>query len=244
MERDGLEIPRRVAIIMDGNGRWATQRGLPRIEGHRAGEEAVTATVLAAAGLGLEALTLYAFSTENWKRPVDEVRFLMTFNRELLDRRVDEFHANNVKIRFIGRRGRVPNPMVRKMAEATDKTKNNTGLKLNVAFNYGGRAELVDAVRAIAEKVAGGGLKPSSINEKVISGHLYTPDIPDYDLMIRTAGEMRISNFLLWELAYAELYITPVLWPDFRGEHLVDAIKEYNRRIRKFGGLQGSDARM
>lgn len=237
MVLEGLEIPPRVAIVMDGNGRWATQRGLPRIEGHRAGEEAVTATVLSAAGLGLEALTLYAFSTENWKRPADEVRFLMTFNRELLDRRVAEFHANNVRIRFIGRRGRVPKAMVRKMAEATEKTKGNTGLKLNVAFNYGGRAELVDAVRVIAEKAADGGIKPSSINEKVIGAHLYVPDIPDYDLMIRTAGEMRISNFLLWELAYAELYFTPVLWPDFREEHLLEAIGEYSRRIRKFGGL-------
>jgi undecaprenyl diphosphate synthase len=232
-----LEIPPRVAIIMDGNGRWATQRGLPRIEGHRAGEAAVTATVLAAADLGLEALTLYAFSTENWKRPSDEVRFLMSFNRELLDRRVAEFNANNVRIRFIGRRGRVPNPMVRKMAEATEITKNNTGLKLNVAFNYGGRAELVDAVRQIAEKVAAGRLKPSSINEKVIEKHLYTPDVVDYDLMIRTAGEMRISNFLLWEIAYSELYMTPTLWPDFSRESLIEAIEEYNRRTRKFGGL-------
>lgn len=232
-----LEIPRRVAIIMDGNGRWATSRGLPRIEGHRAGEEAVTATVVAAAELGLEALTLYAFSTENWKRPADEVRFLMSFNRELLDRRVALFDENNVRIRFIGRRGRVPNSMVRKMAEAAEITKGNTGLKLNVAFNYGGRAELVDAFRSIAEEVRAGRLKPSSINEKVINRHLYIPDVTDYDLMIRTAGEMRISNFLLWELAYAELYVTDTLWPDFRREHLLEAITEYNRRIRKFGGL-------
>jgi undecaprenyl diphosphate synthase len=232
-----LEIPSRVAIIMDGNGRWATSRGLPRIEGHRAGEEAVTATVVAAAELGLEALTLYAFSTENWKRPADEVRFLMSFNRELLDRRVALFDENNVRIRFIGRRGRVPNSMVRKMAEAAEITRGNTGLKLNVAFNYGGRAELVDAVRSIAEEVRAGRLKPSSINEKVINRHLYTPDVTDYDLMIRTAGEMRISNFLLWELAYAELYVTDTLWPDFRREHLLEAITEYNRRIRKFGGL-------
>jgi len=237
MEAESLAIPPRVAIVMDGNGRWATARGLPRIEGHRAGEEAVTATVLAAAGLGLEALTLYAFSTENWKRPADEVRFLMSFNRELLDRRVALFHENNVRIRFIGRRGRVPGAMVRKMAEATETTRHNTGLKLNVAFNYGGRAELVDAVRAIAEKAAEGSLKPGSISEKTVSAHLYVPDVPEYDLMIRTAGEMRLSNYLLWELAYAELYFTPVLWPDFREEHLVEAIREYNRRTRRFGGL-------
>lgn len=234
---DELEIPPRIAIIMDGNGRWATQRGLPRIEGHRQGEKAVTATVVAGAQLGLEALTLYAFSTENWKRPTDEVRFLMSFNRELLDRRVQLFHEHNVKIRFIGRRNRVPKSLARKMGESEEITGNNTGMKLNVAFNYGGRTELVDAMRAIAEQVASGKIKPGGITEKTISRHLYLPDVTDYDLMIRTAGEMRISNFLLWELAYAELYVTPVTWPDFRKSHLLDAIQEYNNRIRKFGAL-------
>ncbi len=234
---DELEIPPRIAIIMDGNGRWATQRGLPRIEGHRQGEKAVTATVVAGAQLGLEALTLYAFSTENWKRPTDEVRFLMSFNRELLDRRVQLFHEHNVKIRFIGRRNRVPKSLARKMGESGEITGNNTGMKLNVAFNYGGRTELVDAMRAIAEQVASGKIKPGGITEKTIGRHLYLPDVTDYDLMIRTAGEMRISNFLLWELAYAELYVTPVTWPDFRKSHLLDAIQEYNNRIRKFGAL-------
>ena len=237
MSNGALKVPKRVAIIMDGNGRWATSRGLPRIEGHREGEKAVTATVHASVELGLEALTLFAFSTENWRRPTDEVRFLMSFNRDLLDRRVSEFHQRNVKIRFLGRRKRIPRSLARKMDEAIELTRHNTGLKLNVAFNYGGRAELVDATRSIAGKVAEGKMKPGSITEKTISRHLYAPDLPDYDLMIRTAGEMRVSNFLLWEIAYAELYVTPVFWPDFRKKDLVEAVEEYNRRIRKFGDL-------
>ncbi|MHB8895022.1 MAG: polyprenyl diphosphate synthase, partial [Candidatus Geothermincolia bacterium] len=167
-----LQIPPRIAIIMDGNGRWATERGLPRIEGHREGEKAVTATVVAGAELGLEAMTLYAFSTENWKRPADEVRFLMNFNRELLDRRVQLFHENNVKIRFIGRRNRVPKSLARKMGESENITRNNTGMKLNVAFNYGGRAELVDAMNAIAAEVADGKVKPGGVTEKTIAKHL------------------------------------------------------------------------
>jgi len=230
-------IPGNIAIVMDGNGRWATRRGLPRIEGHREGEKALTDTVLAAAEIGLKALTLYAFSTENWKRPTDEVRFLMSFNRDMLDRRVDAFDAENIKIRFIGRLGRVPGSTRRKMAEITDRTAGNTGMKLNIAFSYGGRAELVDAFREMAERVAAGKLKPGSIDEKMVGRHLYVPDVTEYDLMIRTAGEQRISNFLLWEIAYAELYFTDVLWPDFRREDLEKAIEEYGRRKRTFGGL-------
>ncbi|PKQ28689.1 MAG: di-trans,poly-cis-decaprenylcistransferase [Candidatus Anoxymicrobium japonicum] len=231
-----LVIPLRIAIIMDGNGRWATQRGMPRIEGHKEGEKAVAATVLAGAELGLEALTLYAFSTENWKRPVDEVRFLMNFNRELLDRRVAEFHSKNIKIRFIGRRGgRVPRSLARKMDSSEKLTRKNTGMKLNIAFNYGGRAELVDAMRLIGEEIAAGKMKPGAITERTVAARLYAPDITDYDLMIRTAGEMRISNFLLWQIAYAELYVTPVTWPEFRKEHLLEAIAEFNRRTRRFG---------
>jgi undecaprenyl diphosphate synthase len=237
MDESSLEIPRRVAIVMDGNGRWATRQGLPRIDGHRAGEEALTDTVLSCADFGLEALALYAFSTENWKRPVDEVRFLMSFNRDMLDRRVGAFHEKNVKIRFIGRKGRIPSSTLKKMREIEDKTRANQGMKLNICFNYGGRAELVDAVKAIAVEVDEERLKPKSIDEKTIASHLYTPDVTDYDLMVRTAGEERISNFLLWEIAYAELYFTDTLWPDFRRSTLIEAFEEYTRRTRTFGGL-------
>jgi undecaprenyl diphosphate synthase len=237
MAERSLEIPPKVAIIMDGNGRWATSRGLPRTEGHRAGGDSVVATIDAAAELGIEVLTLYAFSTENWKRPADEVRFLMSYNEELLNTRIGGFHAKNVKMRFIGRRRPLPGSLKRKVKEIEDLTRDNTGLKVNIAYNYGGRAEIVDAARKIAGDVSKGKLKPSSINEKLFGKYLYDPDALDYDLLIRTAGEMRISNFLLWELAYAEFYVTPVLWPDFRREHLVEAIEEYNRRTRKFGGI-------
>jgi undecaprenyl diphosphate synthase len=222
---------------MDGNGRWATTKNLPRIAGHREGEKAITDTVRKAIELELEALALYAFSTENWKRPREEVAFLMRFNKELLDLRVDEFHEKNVKIRFIGRRGRIPRFLMDKIDETMELTRSNTGLKLNVCYNYGGRAELVDATRAIAEEAASGKLKPARITEKTINRHLYAPDVPDYDLMVRTAGDSRTSNFLLWELAYAELVFLPIMWPDFRRSHLMEAIKEYNRRTRKFGAL-------
>ena len=237
MAERSLEIPPKVAIVMDGNGRWATSRGLPRTEGHRAGGDSVVATIGAAAELGIEVLTLYAFSTENWKRPPDEVRFLMNFNEELLDTRAKEFHAKNVKMCFIGRRRPLPGSLRKKAKEIEELTRRNTGLKVNVAYNYGGRAEIADAAREIARDVSKGKLKPSSINEKLFGRYLYDPEALDYDLLIRTAGEMRISNFLLWELAYAEFYVTPVLWPDFRREHLVEAIEEYNRRVRKYGGL-------
>ncbi len=232
-----LEIPPRIAIIMDGNGRWATQKNLPRISGHRESEKAITDIVRASVDLKLEALALFAFSTENWKRPKEEVAFLMQYNKQLLDLRVDEFHSKNVKIRYIGRRKRIPKFLLNKMDDTMELTRNNTGLKLNVCYNYGGRTELVDSMRAIGEEVASGRLKPSSITEKTIARHLYAPDVAEYDMMIRTANELRISNFLLWELAYAELVFMPVLWPDFRREHLMEAIEEYNRRTRKFGAL-------
>lgn len=232
-----MKIPENVAIIMDGNGRWATSKGMTRIEGHKAGEQSVVTTARKASDLGIKALTLYAFSTENWKRPPDEIEFLMHFNAEILGMRVTEFHAKNMKIRFLGRRNRLPEFLTKKMDDSTELTKNNTGMKLNIALNYGARAELVDAMREIAEEVKNGELEPGDIEEDTISNHLYAPDIPHYDLMIRTAGEMRISNFLLWELAYAELYITDTLWPDFRGETLEEAIVEFNHRVRKFGDV-------
>lgn len=232
-----LEIPPRIAIIMDGNGRWATRRDKSRIDGHREGEKAITDTVRAGIDLRLEALCLFAFSTENWKRPTGEVDFLMRFNKELLDLRVDEFHERNVKIRFIGRREGLPDFLWDKMAETMELTGGNTGMKLNVAYNYGGRAELADAARAIAAKAADGKLDPDEIDEDTISAHLYAPDVAEYDLMIRTAGEYRVSNYVLWELAYAELVFLPVLWPDFRRADLMEAVREYNRRTRKFGAL-------
>ena len=237
MPEQTLEIPRRIAIIMDGNGRWATTRGIERIEGHREGEKAITETVRVAIELELEALALYAFSTENWKRPQEEVDFLMRFNKDLLDLRVDEFHEKNTMIRFIGRREGLPDFLWDKMVETMEQTRDNTGLKLNVAYNYGGRSELVDAMRQIGKEIADGSLSPGDITEKTVNERLYAPDVPDYDMMIRTGGDVRTSNFLMWELAYAELVFIPVMWPEFRREHLMQAIEEYNKRTRKFGGL-------
>ncbi len=221
---------------MDGNGRWATRRGLKRTDGHAAGEEALFDAVEGALELGVKWLTVYAFSTENWKRPADEVKFLMWFNESILVRRRDELNEKGVRIRFSGRQGwRVPKRLQRHIDESTELTKNNRKLTLTIAFNYGGRAEIVDAVRQIAAS----GIAPDKITEKTIAKHLYYPDMPDPDLMVRTSGEFRISNFLLWELAYSELVFTDVLWPDFRREHLADAIREYQERERRFGGLDG-----
>jgi undecaprenyl diphosphate synthase len=221
---------------MDGNGRWAQQRGLKRTEGHAAGEEALFDTVEGAIEIGLSWLTVYAFSTENWRRPVDEVRFLMGFNESLLLRRRDDLHERNVRVRFIGRRGgKVPPRLRRRIEETSELTARNSGLTLTFAFNYGGRAELADAARAIAERVAAGELDPRRVSEKTLARHLYAPDMPDPDLLVRTSGEFRISNYLLWELAYSELVFTDVLWPDFRRANLFDAIREYQHRNRRFG---------
>ncbi len=233
-------LPRHVAIVMDGNGRWAKQRGLKRTEGHAAGEHALFDTVEGALDIGLKWMTVFAFSTENWRRPVDEVRFLMNFNEGLLLRRRDELHERGVRVRFIGRRaGRVPGRLRRQITEAEELTRDNRGLTLTFAFNYGGRAELVDAARAIARDVAAGRLQPDKISDRTMARHLYAPDMPDPDLLVRTSGEFRISNYLLWELAYAELVFTDVLWPDFRREQLFEAIAEYQRRERRFGTVDG-----
>ncbi len=232
---DPKRIPTHVACVMDGNGRWATRRGLKRTEGHAAGEEALFDAVEGALELGVEWLTVYAFSTENWKRPADEVKFLMWFNESILVNRRDELNEKGVRIRFSGRRGwRVPKRLQRHIDESTELTKNNRKLTLTIAFNYGGRAEIVDAVRQIAAS----DIAPEKITEKTIAKHLYYPDMPDPDLMVRTSGEFRISNFLLWELAYSELVFTDVLWPDFRREHLAAAIQEFQERERRFGGLE------
>ena len=227
-------IPRHVGVVMDGNGRWATRRGLARTEGHGAGEEALVDTTYGALTLGIKALTVYAFSTENWRRPVDEVRFLMNFNRGLLERRQHELHAEGVRITFSGRRGwRVPKGVLSRMDEAAQLTKNNKVMTLNIAFNYGGRAEIVDAVkRLVQDRVSA-----NKIDEKSIRERLYHPELPDPDLVVRTSGEFRTSNFLLWEMAYSELVFTEVLWPDFRREDLFAAIFEYQQRDRRFGGV-------
>ena len=242
MQLDGIDpsrIPAHVGVVMDGNGRWAQKRGLKRTEGHAAGEEALFDAVEGALELGVKWLTVYAFSTENWKRPVDEVRFLMRFNERLLLTRRDELNDKGVRVRFAGRRDwRVPKRVLRRMDEAVELTRGNRRMTLTFAFNYGGRAEIVDAVRALVAE----GLKGDKIDEKAIARHLYEPDMPDPDLMIRTSGEYRISNFLLWELAYSELVFTDVLWPDFRREHLFEAVREYQRRDRRFGGVEGQQS--
>jgi undecaprenyl diphosphate synthase len=231
---DPKRIPRHVAAVMDGNGRWARQRGLKRTEGHAAGEDALFDTAEGAIELGIDWFTVYAFSTENWRRPADEVRYLMGFNKGILERHAEDMHSRNVRIRFAGRRDwRVPKGVLRRMEWASELTEHNTGMTLTIAFNYGGRAEIVDAVRAIVAE----GVAPDKIDEKTIARHLYLPDMPDPDLMIRTSGEYRISNFLLWELAYSEIVFTEVLWPDFRRADLIDAIREYQARDRRFGGL-------
>lgn len=233
---DAKHVPRHVAVVMDGNGRWAKQRGLARTEGHAAGEDALFDTVEGAIDVGLDWLTVFAFSTENWRRPLDEVRFLMEFNEGILVRHRDDLHERGVRMRFIGRRGgRVPKRVLNRMEETEEMTRRNRGMTLTIAFNYGGRAELVDAARRLAAEAADGKLLPDKIDEKRLRRYLYAPDMPDPDLLIRTSGEHRISNFLLWELAYAELYFTETLWPDFRREQLFEAIRDYQHRERRFG---------
>jgi undecaprenyl diphosphate synthase len=236
MDLDGLDpnrMPVHVACVMDGNGRWATKQGLPRTEGHRAGEEALFDAACGALELGIPYFTVYAFSTENWRRPHEEVRFLLNvIADQLLTRRRDELHHLGVRIRFMGRRDwRVPRWVVKRMDEAAHLTRNNRAMTLTVAFNYGGRAEIVDAVKAIVAS----GMAPGRIDERTVHRHLYAPDLPDPDLVIRTSGEYRVSNFLLWELAYSELVFTDVLWPDFRRENLAEAVREFQARDRRYG---------
>jgi undecaprenyl diphosphate synthase len=235
---DLSRLPAHVGIIMDGNGRWAKQRGLSRSEGHAAGEEALFDVVDGAIDIGLRWLTVYAFSTENWKRPPSEVRYLMYFNRRLLRSRRDELNERNVRIRFTGRRDwRVPRNVDREMREAQELTKHNTGMTFTIAFNYGGRVEIADAVKGILEDHDRGRLTGERITPESISSRLYHPDMPDVDLLIRTGGEMRISNFLLWQAAYSELWFTPVYWPDFGREHMYEAIRDFQKRDRRFGAI-------
>lgn len=228
------DVPTHIAAIMDGNGRWATARGLPRTKGHEKGEDALFEAVEGCLDTGVEWLTVYAFSTENWRRPKDEVKFLLNFNRDLLRRRRDELNDRGVRIQFIGRRNwRVPRGVLKEMEESEELTKANRKLTLNIAFNYGGRAEIVDAVSLLVAD----GVRADKITEAAIAKRLYDPNMPDPELMIRTSGESRVSNFLMWQLAYSEMIFSDTLWPDFTREHMYGAIEEYQRRNRRFGGV-------
>lgn len=232
---DLARLPRHVAIIMDGNGRWAARRRLPRAAGHRAGADAVRRTVESAARLGLECLTLYAFSTENWKRPRYEIRALMDLLMEYLRKELHALKENNIQFRMIGRSEELHLSVLEQIRKAELATFQNTGLRLNIALNYGGRAEIVNAFRRIASDVAAGRLKPDDIDEDVIRRSLYTRSLPDPDLLIRTSGEMRVSNFLLWQIAYAEIHVTETLWPDFDERDLFAALMDYQSRDRRYG---------
>jgi undecaprenyl diphosphate synthase len=236
---DPARLPRHVAIIMDGNGRWARQRGLPRIEGHRRGVKSVRATVEECCRLGLGQLTLYCLSIENWKRPQAELDFLMALLGHYLIEERAEIQEQNIRFTTIGRRTGLPPSVLREMDESIRQSANNTGMVLCLAINYGGRTEMVDAVRSLAERVRVGKLDPEAIDEDTIQDALYTADMPDPDLLVRTAGEMRISNFLLWQISYAELWVTDRCWPDFDRDCLHAALRDYASRERRFGGLKG-----
>ena len=231
-------LPSHIAIIMDGNGRWARKRGLPRVAGHRAGIAAVREVVEGSAELGISVLTLYAFSVENWKRPRSEVSFLMQLLKEYLNKELENIHKNNIRFRTIGRTDELDRSVITELEKAVIRTRNNTGMVFNVALNYGGRAEIVDAVNRLLnnggkELAANGG-----VSEKDFAQYLYTAGQPDPDLLIRTSGELRISNFLLWQIAYAEIWVTETLWPDFEKQHLYDAIIAFQKRERRYGGLE------
>jgi undecaprenyl diphosphate synthase len=236
---DPARLPRHIAIIMDGNGRWAKRRHMPRVAGHRAGVAAVRSTVETAARIGIHALTLYAFSEENWKkRPKSEVDFLMRLLSHYLKAEVPTLNQNNIRLEYIGRQHELPEDVQERMAWARRSTAQNAGTVLTLALNYSARSELVDAFRSMVNGASqNGGIEHLQINEDTIAEHLYTRHLPDPDLVVRTSGEMRLSNFLLWQLAYAEIYVTSTLWPDFRGVHLLEAVAEYQKRERRYGGL-------
>ena len=229
-------VPKHIAMVMDGNGRWANERGLTRTEGHRAGEAALLEAVAGASNAGVENLTAYAFSTENWKRSTEEVKFLMGYNKDVLRRRRDLLMEWNVRIRWSGSERRLWPSVVRELRIAEEMTKNNTGLVLTMAVNYGGRQEIVAAVNKILQEVSASGSVPKSITEKTIQKRLYVPELPDVDMFLRSSGEMRISNFMLWQSSYAEMIFMDVLWPDFTRESMWEAIGEFGRRQRRFGG--------
>jgi undecaprenyl diphosphate synthase len=236
---DPDRLPKHIAIIMDGNGRWARKRHLPRVAGHRAGVTSVRYVVECASRIGIPSLTLYAFSEENWKRrPQTEVDFLMKLLARYLKQEVPTLHRNNVRLQYIGRLHELPPFVQEKMKWAREETARNTGMLLTLALNYSARSELVDAFRSVLRAAANnGGIEHLKIDEETVSRHLYTSHLPDPDLVIRTSGEMRLSNFLLWQLAYTEIYVTPTLWPEFRGAHLLEGIAEYQTRERRYGGL-------
>jgi undecaprenyl diphosphate synthase len=235
---DPAKMPAHVAIVMDGNGRWAKQRGMSRTEGHAAGEEVLFDVVEGALEVGLQWLTVFAFSTENWRRPKAEVAYLMGFNRRLLRDRRDDLNQRGVRIRFMGRRDwKVPRSVMHEMEEAERSTRHNTRMTFTIAFNYGGRMEIADAVKKLLADHDAGRLKGERITPDSITSRLQYPDMPDPDLVIRTSGEQRISNFLIWQAAYSELWFTPVFWPDFSREHLFEAIRDFQKRSRRFGGL-------
>lgn len=235
------KIPKHIGIIMDGNGRWAKKRLKPRIFGHKAGMDALQEVTIAASDLGIKVLTVYAFSTENWSRPEDEVNFIMNLPVEFFDKYVLELNKNNVRIQMIGETHRLPEATLTALNNAIERTRRNSGLILNFALNYGGRAEITLAVRNIAQDVLDANLNPGDITEDMIANYLMTDHLPylyrDPDYIIRTSGELRLSNFLPWQSAYSEFYFTPVLWPDFKQEQLIEALEEYNRRQRRFGGV-------
>jgi undecaprenyl diphosphate synthase len=231
------KVPQHVAIIMDGNGRWAKKRGLPRIAGHHAGMKTVKKITIAANEIGVKILTLYAFSTENWSRPKDEIDYLMKLPQQFLSLELDELIKKNVQVRVIGWREGLPDYTLFALDEAIEKTKRNTGLILNFALNYGSRKEMLESMKAMYADVQSGRIKLDQIDEELYSHYLQTTGLPDPDLLIRTSGELRLSNFMLWQLAYTEFYFTPSYWPDFSNDHFFQAIEQYQLRIRRYGGL-------
>ena len=241
---DAERLPHHIAVIMDGNGRWAQRRHLPRVAGHRAGVQSARTAIETCARIGIPALTLYAFSMENWRRPKAEIDFLMRLLREYLRKELPTLHRNNVRMLIIGRVDQLPDEVRGDIDRAMEQTSGNTGMKLAVALNYGGRAELVDAFNRILERVRNNGLANARVDEDMISQHLYTTGLPDPDLLIRTSGEMRVSNFLLWQIAYAEIYVTETLWPDFSRAQLYEALLDFQKRERRYGGLAESRRRV
>ena len=236
-KNEGAKVPRHVAIIMDGNGRWAKQHMLPRLSGHEAGRKSVKTVTMAAMEHGVRYLTLYAFSVENWQRPRDEVQGLMGLLRGVLREELAEMGREGIRLRAIGRLQDLPGAVREELEAAVEKTKNHTRLDLILALSYGSRVEITEATKGIAREVKAGRLDPETIDEKTIAAHLYTHDVPDPDLLIRTSGEMRVSNFMLWQISYAEIHVTPVLWPDFGRKEFAAALEDFAKRDRRFGGI-------